>query len=66
MFRTILLFPGPKEIVIRRSSESKGIDYELRKTELIEALGGLEDTGSLLLLSQYLRSMEEETEEENE
>jgi hypothetical protein len=65
MFRTILLFPGPKEIVIRRSSENKGIDYELRKTELVEALGGLEDTESLLLLNRYLHS-EEETEEEDE
>jgi len=65
MFRTILLFQGPKEIVIRRSSENKGIDYELRKTELVEALGGLEDTESLLLLNRYLRS-EEETEEEDE
>ena len=66
MFRTILLFSGPKEMVIRRSSEKKGIDYELRKTELAEALGGLDDTESLILLNRYLHSIEEELEEEEQ
>jgi hypothetical protein len=56
----VLLFPGPKEMVIRRSCKEKGINYEIRKTELAEALGGLEDTQSLLLLNDYLQSMEEE------
>ena len=60
-FRTIFHYEGPEEIHIRRSREDKdsGIGYELRKTELIEALGGLDDTYSLILLDQYLRSMEE-------
>jgi hypothetical protein len=66
MFRTILLFPGPEEIVIRRSSENRGIDYELRKTELEEAVGNFDDTESLLLLNQYLRSIEDENDEEFE
>ena len=60
MFRTILLFPGPKEIVIHRSNKNKGIDYELRKTELTEAIGGFDDTESLLLLNDYLHSIEED------
>jgi hypothetical protein len=58
MFRTILLFQGPDEVIIRR--RGKGVDYEVRKTELAEALGDLEDTGSLVLLDRYLRSLEEE------
>jgi hypothetical protein len=58
MFRTVLLFEGPGEVVIRR--KGAGLDYEVRKTELAEALGGLEDTGSLVLLDRYLRSLEEE------
>jgi len=69
LFRTALLFPGPEEIVLRRSrtggsggSDSKGnadLDYEVKKTELIEALGGdLEDASSLVMLGQYLRSLE--------
>jgi len=59
MFRTVLLFPGPEEIVIRRSSEEPAIDYEVRKTELADVLGGLEDVQSLILMNQYLRSLEE-------
>jgi hypothetical protein len=59
MFRTVLLFEGPKEILIRRF-RSAGEDYEVRKTELEEALGGFEDAGSLVLLDRYLRSLEGE------
>jgi len=64
MFRTILLFDGPAEMVIHRVKEplpgetAGRIEYEVRKTELAEALGNLEDTQSLILLDQYLRSLE--------
>ena len=67
LFRTVLLFSGPKEMVIRRRREDTGkecISYEIRKTELAEALGGLEDTQSLVLLDRYLKSMEETEEQE--
>ena len=66
MFRTILMFTGPEEIVIRRQRDggatpgSAALDYELRKTELIDALGDFEDVSSLALLGQYLHSQEEE------
>ena len=61
MFRTVLLFSGPSEIVIHRIREGaeERIDYEVRKTELVDALGDLEDTQSLILLGQYLHSLEE-------
>lgn len=61
MFRTVLLFPGPEEMLIRRSREGAAgeLDYELRKSELAEAIGGFEDTESLILLNNYLRGMEE-------
>ena len=63
MFRTILMFEGPDDVVIRRRriGEAPGdssLDYEIRKSELVEALGGLEDTGSLVLLGEYLHSLE--------
>ncbi|MDR1443779.1 MAG: ATP-binding protein [Treponema sp.] len=58
MFRSILMFRGPGEIHITRRGRGGG--YEIRKTELTEALGDLEDTGSLVLLDQYLRSLEED------
>jgi hypothetical protein len=61
MFRTILMFDTRAEIVIRRKPEG-GDEYEVRKSELAEALGGLEDAGSLVLLDQYLRSLENDEE----
>jgi len=63
MFRTVLLFSGPAEMVIRRIRDvppGERLEYEVRKTELAEALGDLEDTQSLILLDKYLRSLEEE------
>jgi len=62
MFRVILMFEGPAEVVIRRTREEgsrPALDYEARKTELADALGGLEDATSLVLLKQYLESLEE-------
>jgi len=61
MFRTVLLFSGPEEMVIKRLRKAPegALDYEVRKTELIGALGDLEDTQSLILLDRYLRSLEE-------
>ena len=56
MFRTILMFESKAEIILRRKKPSD--EYEVRKSELIDALGGLEDTGSLVLLGDYLRSLE--------
>jgi hypothetical protein len=64
LFRTIFLFPGPKEVVIRRSlvRDGKANEYEVKKSELQDVLGDLEDGSSLVLLDQYLRSMETEDE----
>jgi hypothetical protein len=68
MFRTVLLFEGPSEVVIKRHLDSpEGIvDYEARKTELIDVLGELEDTQSLILLDQYLRSLDSPGEDEED
>ena len=63
MFRTILTFNSPAEILIRRRLKLKDgteKEYEVRKSELAEALGDLEYVGSLLLLGKYLNSLEEE------
>ena len=61
MFRTILMFESKAEVIIRRKKLKNGAEdeYEVKKSELAEALGGLEDTGSLVLLGEYLRSLEE-------
>jgi hypothetical protein len=49
-------------MVIRRVCETgnRNTSYEIRKSELSEALGGLDDTQSLILLDRYLRSLEED------
>jgi hypothetical protein len=57
LFRTVILFPGPGDMCIRRFKGE--VSYEVSKSELAEALGGLEDTTSLVLLDKYLRSLEE-------
>jgi len=71
LFRTVLLFTGPEEVILKRSrkggggsvsgsAENADLDYEVTKTELIEILGDLEDASSLVLLGKYLRSLEGE------
>jgi hypothetical protein len=61
MFRTILMFNSEAEVIIRRKKLQSGAEdeYEIKKSELVEALGGLENAGSLVLLDEYLRSLEE-------
>ena len=49
---------GDCEIVIRRSDDERGLSYGLSRKELEDALGTLEDSGSLLLLREYLVSQE--------
>jgi len=58
MFRTILMFQGNAEIILRRLKP--GDEYEIRKSEIAEAIGGFEDAGSLVLLKEYLDSLESE------
>jgi hypothetical protein len=68
MFRTIILFEGPGDLCIRRSrKDEKGeSSYEVRKSELVDALGELEDAGSLVLLGKYLHSLEEGDDDEED
>jgi anti-sigma regulatory factor (Ser/Thr protein kinase) len=61
MMVTVLCMPGPGELLIRRTRE--GYSYSLRKSELTEALGNLEEVSSLVLLKEYVRSQEKEGEE---
>ena len=65
---SILCLPGDGELTIRRTRKAEvsakaaaraGLSYELRKSELAEALGSLEDASALALLKQYVLSQEE-------
>jgi hypothetical protein len=64
IFRTILLFESPREIIIRRSRRDGDgeLSYAVCKSELAGALGDLEDAGSMILLDRYLKSLEEREE----
>jgi hypothetical protein len=52
----LLCLPGDHEMVVRRSGPQGS--YELRRSELAEAVDGLERASSLALLKEYLVSME--------
>jgi len=58
MFRTILMFNSDAEIILRRKKPDN--EYEVVKSEAAEAIGGFEDAGSLVLLKEYLNSLESE------
>jgi hypothetical protein len=67
--RTVLTFEGPAEIVVHRFRKGikagggewggSDLDYTVKKSELVDALGDLEDAESLVLLTKYLKSFEE-------
>jgi len=57
MFRTILMFESETEIIIRRK-KMEDDEYEIKKSELIDTIGELNDASSLVLLKQYLESLE--------
>ena len=61
LFRAALCLPGSHEMTIRRtrSSPEGSLSYELSRSELSEALGGLERADSLALLLGFLASQEE-------
>jgi hypothetical protein len=52
----LLCLSGDHEMIVRRSSPR--LSYELKRSELAEAVGGLEKASSLALLKDYLASME--------
>ena len=58
MFRSILMFNSKAEIKIRRRKLNE--EYDICKSELAEVIGGFEEVSSLVLLKDYLNSLEEE------
>ncbi len=62
LFYQILSYPGDFEMVITRrfSGEHGEEEYCLRRSELIQVLGNLEDAGAVNLLRQFIASQEDE------
>ena len=69
LFLSALCLPGGHEMVVRRVKPAPAggagggsSEYELRRSELAEAVGGLERASSLSLIREYLESQEENIE----
>lgn len=64
LFLAMLTLPGGHEMTIARAREAArgrpALAYGLRRSELAEALGGLERGSSLALLRDFLASQEDE------
>ena len=64
LFLSLLCLPGGHEMIIeRRKAGASGFRYRLTRSELSEAVGGLEKASSLALLREYLASQEEDEDE---
>lgn len=62
LFRQLLTFPGDFEMEIIRKKElgNSVLNYTLLRTELKEALGGMETVSDLALLGEFIQGQEEE------
>ena len=62
LFRSVLAFCDGREVRIRRVREAgtagAGTEYELVRSELVEAVGDLSDASALILLGRYIESLE--------
>lgn len=54
----LMAWPGERELAVRR--EEDGRAYEVRRTELAAALGGLQAAGALALMKEFILSNERE------
>lgn len=63
LFRQILTLPGSYEMQIIRKKNTKtaGFEYSFLRSELADALGGLETAGDLALLLDFLQNQEEQS-----
>jgi hypothetical protein len=60
LFFSALCQPGDHELLIERKRPENSDGYKMRRSELSEALGGLERGSSLALLRDYVTSQEKE------
>ncbi len=58
MLSALMAWPGERELTVRREVEGRA--YEVRRTDLDAALGGMKDAGSLALMKEFFSSNEEE------
>jgi signal transduction histidine kinase len=62
LFRSVLTLPGARELAIHRILAQAGetlLDYEVKRSEVLDALGELETAEALGMLRDYLQGLEE-------
>ncbi|HPG86948.1 MAG TPA: HAMP domain-containing sensor histidine kinase [Spirochaetales bacterium] len=58
LFLSAMCFDGDYELVIRRRAPARGVDYEIRRSEILEAAGPLDDASALVAVREFLASHE--------
>ena len=58
LFLSAMCFDGDYELIVRRRAPARGVEYEIRRSEIIEAAGPLTDAGALILAREFLASQE--------
>lgn len=53
-----LCFDGDYELIVRRRASFRGVEYEIRRSEIIETVGPLTDAGALVAVREFLASQE--------
>lgn len=53
-----MCFDGDYELIVRRWAPTRGVDYEIRRSEIIDAVGPLTDAGALVSVREFLASQE--------
>jgi hypothetical protein len=63
LFRQILTFPGGCEmqIIRKKNTKTSEFEYDFLRSDLIDALGGLETAGDQALLLDFLQSQEDQS-----
>lgn len=58
LFLSAMCFDGDYELVIRRRAPARRVDYEIRRSEILGAVGPLDDAGALVSVREFLASQE--------
>lgn len=53
-----MCFDGDYELIVRRRALVRGVEYEIRRSEIIETVGSLTDAGALVAVREFLASQE--------
>ena len=58
MFLSAMCFDGDYELEVLRRAPARAVAYEIRRSEILEAVGDLSDAGALLDAREFLASQE--------